>query len=328
MNEQVINNILVELIDKIPDWCTGIIRDILCIELAKYDIKPKCTEISCVIIPECYRLFIACRKIEGMSDKTLALYELYLNEFFRIIQKPIERLTANDIRMYLYLAQKTRKISNRTLEHRRIIVRGFLGWCAAEGYVERNPAVNIGPIKYERIEQVPLTDYQLEEIRSCLKDCREKAMVEVLYSTGCRVTELERLNIGDVNFETGVVQLFGKGYKHRKSYLNARALVALKQYLNERTDNEEALFVKMRKPYSRLHKAGIEKVIREIGARIGIEHLHPHLFRHTVATNCLKRGMELGQVQRLLGHASVNTTMIYAKIADSDVKKKHEMYII
>ena len=328
MVEKIINNVIAKLDGKIPTDEISKVRDILAVTLSDYEFTSKSHELSCIVIPECLNIYLATKKIEGKSDNSINLYRLYLNEFVRIIQKPLENVTANDIRMYLYLIQENRKISNRTLDSRRTVVCSFLGWCAAEGYISKNPAINIAPIKYERKERVPLTDIQLEKVRNACSTLRETAMVEVLYSSGCRVTELARLNISDVNFDTREIKLFGKGDKHRTSYLSAKAIVALQAYLASRTDDCEALFVSTKKPIKRMQKNGLEAIIRKLGKKCEMPFLHPHLFRHTVATDCLKRGMDVTALQKMLGHRSLETTMIYAKVSDDTVRTSCDKYIV
>lgn len=328
MLNKLLNVIVSNLSGKIPYECLGTVRDEVTLALSQYDIVPKTQEISRVVIPNCLSIYLAVKKIEGKSDNTLKLYELYITEFVSIVQKPLESITTNDIRMYLYLVQQNRHISNRTLDSRRTVICTFLTWCAAEEYIPKNPAISIKPIKYERKECVPLTDIQLENIRKSCITIRELALVEVLYSSGCRVTELERLTISDVNFESREVKLFGKGNKHRTSYLSAKAILALQTYLASRTDDCPSLFITERKPFRGLTKSGIECIIRKLGNRCGIQNLHPHLFRHTVATDCLNRGMDVTQLQRMLGHSNVNTTMIYAKICDESVKNNHHKCVV
>lgn len=328
MIEKVINDVITQLADKIPTEYVVRVRNALSLSLNEYDIIPKTRELSCIVIPECLNIYLATKKVEGKSIETIKLYRLYLNEFIRMIQKPLDKVTANDIRMYLYLVQEHRKISNRTLDSRRTVVCSFLGWCAAEGYIPSNPAINITPIKYGRKERIPLTDIELEKVRSSCESLRETAMVEILYSSGCRVTEMERLNISDINLDKREVKLFGKGNKHRTSYLNAKAVVALKAYLDSRNDDCEALFVTSRNPKRRIKKSGIEAAIRKLGKRCGICNLHPHLFRHTVATDCIHRGMDVTCLQKMLGHNSIETTMIYAKVSDDSVKTNHDKYIV
>lgn len=297
-----------------------------------YDISKK--ETSIVVyqhpIPKTVEIYIVSKKIAGLSDKSLYLYKLVLEDFFSTLQKDPEDISANDIRIYLYQYQKQHNISNRTLDGRRTIICSYFNWITSENYLFRNPAINITPIKYERKHKKSMSQLDLEKVRSVCKTKREKAIVEVLYSTGCRVTELERLNIPDINFETKEVILFGKGNKHRTSYLNARAEVALKDYLNERDDDNVALFVFERKPYSRLKKSGIENIIKNIMKHVPdvTTHVIPHIFRHTTATSALNRGMNIVDISKLLGHSRVETTMEYITTDSNSVKNNHINCII
>lgn len=253
-----------------------------------------------------------------------------MNDFFQTIQKLNDKVTANDIRIYLYKYQKDHNISNRTLDCRRTIICSYFGWLASEEYIFKNPALNITPIKYERKHKKPMSQLDLEKVRLACKTNREKAIVEMLYSTGCRVSELEHLNISDVNFETKEVMLFGKCNKHRVSYLNAKAEVSLRNYLKERTDNDEALFVYDKKPYSRLKKSGIELIIKNIVNRTNGVNIHvtPHVFRHTTASVALERGMNIVEVSKLLGHSKVETTMEYITTDSSLLKGNHKNCVV
>lgn len=245
------------------------------------------------------------------------------------IEKPLNQITTNDIRVYLYNLQKRRSLSNHSLDERRLVINTFFEWCKNEEYISKNPCKQIQPIKYEIKPREPLEDIELELIRYGCKTCREKAIIELFYSTGCRVSEMVNLNKDDVNFKTGEVLLFGKGNKHRISYLNAKSEVALKKYLYSRSDDNEALIVSERKPYKRLSKTGVERIVRIIGERSNIgRNLYPHLIRHTTATNALKRGMGIAEVQSILGHEKIDTTMIYAKVSQENVKYNHRKYII
>ena len=270
------------------------------------------------------------KKISGLSEKSLYLYLMVLKDFFYTVRKKPEEVTANDIRIYLYQYQKMHEISNRTLDCRRTIICSYFNWMASEEYIVKNPAINIQPIKYERKHKKAMTLLELEKVRLACETKREKAVVEMLYSTGCRVTELERLNISDVNFETKEVLLFGKGNKHRTSYLNAKAEVALKDYLSERKDSCKALFVYERNPHLRLKKSGIEAMIRNIMERVPdvTTHVTPHTFRHTTATTALDRGMNVVDVSRLLGHQKVETTMEYITTNSDSVKNNHHNCVI
>ena len=328
MREKLKNDLLLSL-DKYVD--VDVLRKIspqIEMILSNYEIEGRKTEIIPYgsIIPETVKIYIVAKKISGMSDKSLYLYQMVLKDFFRTVQKKPEMVTANDIRVYLYQYQKVHGISNRTLDCKRTIICNYFNWMAAEDYIHKSPAINIEQIKYERIHKKAMSDLDLEKVRLACDTKREKAIVEVLYSTGCRVTELERLNISDVNFETKEVILFGKGDKHRISYLNAKAVVSLKDYLATRTDNNPALFVYERKPHDRLKKPGIEDIIRKIMKRTtGVTtHVTPHIFRHTTATMALERGMDIVKVSRILGHERIETTMEYITTDSGSIKNSHK----
>ena len=306
----------------------------ICLDMAAkdYDIKRKETQIVVYgqEIPETVEYFIVAKKIEGLSEKSLYLYLRILRDFFQTIRKPPEKVSTNDIRLYLFQYQKVHGISNRTLDSKRTVICTYFNWMAAEEYIVKNPAVNISPIKYERRHKSAMSQMDLEKVRITCQTKRERAIVKMLYSTGCRVTELERLNISDVNFETKEVILYGKGNKHRKSYLNAKAEVALKEYLKTRGDNNPALFVSERKPHNRLKKPGIELIIKKLMQRTSgvTTHVTPHIFRHTTATEALDRGMSIVEVSRLLGHERLDTTMEYITANSKSVKHSHQTFVI
>lgn len=332
MREKLKNDLLVMLDKNVDADMLRKLETQIEIILSDYEVEERKTEIIPYgsDIPETVETYIVSKKISGLSDKTLYLYLMVLTDFFRTVQKKPEKVSVSDIRIYLYRYQKEHGISNRTLDCRRTIICGYFNWMAAEEYICKNPAINIEPIKYERKHKKAMTQLDLEKVRASCETKREKAIVEVLYSTGCRVTELERLNISDVNFETKEVTLFGKGSKHRISYLNAKAEVALKEYLDERTDDNPALFVYDRKPYGRLKKSGIEFMIRHMMKRVSgvTTHVTPHVFRHTTATTALDRGMNIVDVSRLLGHRRVETTMEYITTNSNSVKSNHQNYVI
>lgn len=280
-------------------------------------------------LPECYRVYMVSKKIEGLSKGTLQTYKLYLEHFLLNIGKPLEQVTTNDIRVYLYTYQQTKKVSNRTMDGRRLVLNTFFDWCFQEGYLPENPCRQIHPIKYEMKMVEPLTGIELELVRDACRTPREKALVETFYSTGCRVSEMAALTKDDIDFRKGEVHLFGKGAKHRISYINAKAEVSLKKYLSSRIDNNPALFVSERKPYKALQKSAIEQIIKKIGERSGVgRRVYPHLIRHTTATDALERGMNVAEVQKILGHEKLDTTMIYAKVCQENVKFNHKRFIV
>lgn len=331
MREQFIDGFMAELNGEVPDEYLRTIRNKLALYVNNFDVKTRETAVTKYTgyLPDFYKAYIVSRKIEGLSKKTLELYNLYLDDFFFTVNKKAEDITANDIRVYLYNVQESRGLSNRTLDSRRTAIHAFFEWAANEGYIGKNPCRVIKNIKYERIEKQPLTDMDLERIRQVCETVREKALVEFLYSTGARVTEVCGVKKTDIDFYKGEVIVLGKGNNHRKVYLNARSKLLLGQYLASRNDDSEYLFVSERKPHKPLKKEAIERVVRIIGERAELDRpLTPHLFRHTLATLMLQRGTPITEVQKILGHVNINTTMIYAKVSDEDVKASHMKYAI
>ncbi|MEY8509787.1 site-specific tyrosine recombinase/integron integrase [Lachnospiraceae bacterium 42-17] len=324
-------NFVTKLNGKISDDNLKVVLQELEIFVNDYSIENRRTELISYenIIPHCYKVYMISKKIEGLSSGTLKIYDLYLKDFFSHIEKPLEQITANDIRAYLYQLQQRRKISNHSLDGKRLVINTFLEWCKNEEYISKNPCKQIQPIRFEEKPREPLSDIELELVRYGCKTYRDKAIIELFYSTGCRVSEMVNLNKGDIDFDTGEVHLFGKGSKHRISYVNAKAEVALKRYLAARKDNNQALIVSERAPYQRLSKTGIERAIRIIGehSKIG-RNLYPHLIRHTTATDALNRGMNVTEVQKILGHEKLDTTMIYAKVSQENVRYNHKRYIV
>ena len=332
MREQLKNELLLMLDRCVNGEQLKIIEQQIEIILSNYDVTSQKKEVVLYEyqIPETVEIFIVSKKIAGLSEKTLYLYKIVLSDFFMTVQKQPEKVTANDVKLYLYQYQKEHGISNRTLDCRRTVICNYFGWMAAEEYIPKNPTINIAPIKYEKIHKKPMTQLELERIRLACETEREKAIIEVLYSTGCRVSELERLNISDVNFDTKEVVLFGKGNKHRVSYLNAKAEVTLKDYLATRNDTNPALFVYDRRPYGRLKKSGIEFMIRKLmQCTTDVStHVTPHVFRHATASVSIERGMNIIEVSKLLGHNRVETTMEYISYNTDSIKSNHQRYIV
>lgn len=294
-----------------------------------YNIEKKCRDVAVPddLLPACYKVYMVSKKIEGMSPQSLITYKCYLEQFLYAVGKPVEKITANDIRLYLY--GLVGKNSDHTIDTKRIVINTFLEWCCREYYIPENPCAKIHAIKYEEKPREPLDGIEMEMVRDACVDLRERAMIEFFYSTGCRVTELERLNITDVDFEQNDVHLFGKGDKHRTSCLNVRAELALKNYLATRNDDNPALFVSERAPHGRLKKPAIEKRVRQLGemSKIG-RRVYPHLIRHTTATDGLDRGMPIEEVQQFLGHVNINTTMVYAQVSRANLKRDHRRCIV
>lgn len=291
-----------------------------------YDVRDKETAIiiSADPIPMLLRIYIATKKTEGLSDLSLKNYAGVLTKFFQWCRKQPEEVTAIDIRMFLYTYSQERRISDRTLDKYRSFICWFFEWAYNEEYIERNPAKQIRAIKYEVKERQSLSQMELEYMRNACKDVRDRAILEFFYSTGCRVSELTGVKQSDINWDDGTVHLFGKGRKHRTSYLNAKAIVSLRAYLKTRTDDNPSLFVVSRAPYNSLRKEAVEYVIKRLSRDAGLGNkVTPHILRHTTATQAVNAGMPIEDVSKLLGHASINTTMVYAKPSAGKVQAGH-----
>lgn len=318
MHEQFLNAITIVLSDYITGEQARDALSKIAVIANDYEIVRRSTELAIIEeIPQELKAYLVTKKIEGMSDGSIEQYKMALDEMFRYIQKPVDQIKTNDIRTYLYMVQKDRGISNRTLENRRSMVSAFFEWCANEEYIPKNPTRQIKPIKFTSDPREPLTGLEMEMLRNACETLRDRAMIEFFYSTGCRVSEMVNMNISDIDFERKEVLLFGKGSKFRTVYMTPKCEIALKRYLEARGDKfaDDALFTSERAPFQRMQKRGIETRIKKLGELSGISrNVFPHLIRHTVATDGLNRGMDITEVQRILGHSNINTTLIYSKV--------------
>ena len=332
--ENFANEFVSKLDGKISDEALRTVLQELQVFTSNYDISQRETHVVPYQsnVPDCYRVYMVAKKIEGMSPESMKTYNFYLTDFFEHINRPFEQVTTNDIRIYLYETQKRTGISNRTLDGKRLVINTFMDWCWKEGYIPNNPCASIKPIKFEEKPREPLSNMELEIVRDACENYRDKAMIELFYSTGCRLSEMVNLKISDIDFTSKEVHLFGKGSKHRTSYLNAKAEYMLKKYFELERPKEsisDSVFVIFRKPYNEMHKESIYARIKAIQKRSGIERsLFPHLLRHTMATDALNRGMSVAEVKEILGHEKLDTTMIYAKISHDSVKFNHKRYIV
>lgn len=332
--ENFANEFVSKLDGKISDEALRTVLQELQVFASNYDINQRETHVVPYQsnIPDCYRVYMVAKKIEGMSPESMKTYNFYLTDFFEHINRPFEQVTTNDIRIYLYETQKRTGISNRTLDGKRLVINTFMDWCWKEGYIPNNPCASIKPIKFEEKPREPLSNMELEIVRDACENYRDKAMIELFYSTGCRLSEMVNLKISDIDFASKEVHLFGKGSKHRTSYLNAKAEYMLKKYFELERPKEsisDSVFVIFRKPYNGMQKGAIYARVKAIQKRSGIERsLFPHLLRHTMATHALNRGMNAAEVKEILGHEKLDTTMIYAKISHDSVKFNHKRYIV
>lgn len=313
----------------ITDITEDVVR-ILDVMSDNYDIQTKRTDLSIVNgLPELVKIYIAARSVENLSRNTLQFYLITLRSFFRTVNKPLPSITTNDIRVYLYEYKTSRNIKDSTLDTIRMIVKNFFEWLTEEGYLQKNPAARIAAIKFHYEEREALNEMELARIRACCANIRERALVDFMFSTGCRLAELCDMKIEDVDFQNKEVRiLHGKGNKFRVSWLNADSIVSLKAYLLTRKDTNPYLFTSVRYPERKVNNKSIEKEIKTLAQNAGIgKNVTPHTFRHTAATIALRRGMKLEEVQKFLGHAKISTTLIYAKLDNESTKASHQKYV-
>lgn len=276
---------------------------------------------------ELLQAFISAKKIEGCSEKTLCYYQSSIEALLRSEQKRIGELETNDIRSYLARYQEKRGASRVTIDNLRRIFSSFFAWLEDEDYIAKSPVRRIHKVRTESLVKNVISDESMEVLRDTCHEIRDLAMIDLLASTGMRVGELVKMNREDIDFHERQCVVFGKGNKEREVYFNARTKIHLKRYLESRTDNNPALFVSLSLPYNRLTIGGVETRLRQLGKRAGLNKVHPHKFRRTLATMAIDKGMPIEQVQRLLGHVKIDTTLHYVMVNQTNVKMAHRKYI-
>ena len=280
---------------------------------------------------EAMQQFLQSKRAESKSKNTIYNYGNELSKLFTIINKDYRQITAQDIREYMDYRREHDKVRPITIQNIRMYLMSFYKWAVIEEKIMRNPMDKIGTIKRETKVIDTFTDEEVEMLRCACKNERDLAIIDMLSSTGMRVSELTGLNRKNVNFETGEVKVYGKGGKERICYLTGRAKIHLKWYLESRVDTNEALFVTSKKPYSRITKNDVEYALKELGKASGLsvsERVFPHKFRATLATNMLNKGADIADIQRILGHQSCDTTLqCYAKMEKDTIKKAHKTYV-
>lgn len=271
--------------------------------------------------------FITAKRIEGCSGKTLLYYRKTIEAMIVGTGKAAQQVTTDDLRKYLTNYQTQRKSSKVTIDNIRRILSSFFAWLEDEDFIVKSPVRRIHKVKTAKMVKDTYTDEALEQMRDNCNSTRDLAIIDLLASSGMRVGEMVALNREDINFSERECVVFGKGSKERLVYFDARTKIHLQNYLNRRTDNNPALFVSLKAPFERLMIGGVETRLRALGRRLNLQKVHPHKFRRTMATTAIDKGMPIEQVQQLLGHQKIDTTMHYAMVKQQNVKLAHRKYI-
>lgn len=285
------------------------------------------TEIAEKSNNELLELFLSAKRVEGCSEKTMHYYETTIAKLFQTVDIHVTHMQTDDLRNYLSEYQKNRQCSKGNIDNIRRVLSSFFSWLEEENYILKSPMRRIHKIRTAKTVKETYSDESLETMRDQCGNIRDLAIIDMLASTGMRVGELVKLNIVDIDFENRECVVFGKGSKERPVYFDARTKIHLKNYLESRSDDNPALFVSLQNPHARLEISGVEIRLRQLGRKLGIPKVHPHKFRRTLATRAIDKGMPVEQVQRLLGHAKIDTTMQYAMVDQNNVKMSHKKYI-
>lgn len=273
------------------------------------------------------QMFLDSKRIEGCSERTLQYYRVTVERLLQTVTTPIRKICTEEIREYLSGYQQINGCSKVTVDNIRRNISSFFSWLEEEDYILKSPMRRIHKIKTKQPVKEIISDEAIEQLRDHCTCARDLAMIDLLYSTGMRVGELVNLNIADVNFEARECVVFGKGDKERRVYFDAKAKLHLQNYLHRRQDNNPALFVTLDAPHARLKISGVEVRLRRLGRSLNLYKIHPHKFRRTMATRAIDKGMPIEQVQKILGHSQIDTTMQYAMVNQTNVKTSHQKFI-
>ncbi|MFR3830914.1 MAG: site-specific tyrosine recombinase/integron integrase [Clostridia bacterium] len=276
---------------------------------------------------EFLKMFLAAKRIEGCSDRTISYYQTTVKHLLSKTETSVRKITTEEMREYLSNYQKRNDCSNVTIDNVRRNISSFFSWLEEEDYILKSPMRRIHKIKTKTVVKSTISDEGIELLRDNCKEKRDLAIIDLLYSTGIRVGELVNLNIEDIDLEGRECVVYGKGDKERRVYFDAKAKVHLKEYIETRSDNNEALFVTLDAPHDRLKISGVEIRLRKLGRELNLERIHPHKFRRSMATRAIDKGMPIEQVQKILGHSQIDTTMQYAMVNQNNVKSAHQKFM-
>ena len=276
---------------------------------------------------EYLEMFLHAKQVEGLSERTLQYYRISVTHLFKMIDTPLRQITTEQIRTYLANYQKINNCGKATIDNIRRNISSFFSWLEEEDHILKSPVRRIHKIKTKTAVKETISDEDIERLRDNCEVIRDAAIIDLLYSTGMRVGELVNLDIADVNLEERECVVYGKGEKERRVYFDAKAKLHIQNYLLSRADNNPALFVTLDAPHNRLKISGVEIRLRQMGRKLNIANIHPHKFRRTMATRAIDKGMPIEQVQKILGHSQIDTTMHYAIVNQNNVKAAHRKYI-
>lgn len=329
--EQYRNEIIARLTNILPTETVNKVMHEIDDVSTGYTVERACTDLIPVGMPEVVKAYIASMAVENCKRSTLNDYRIILNHFFRHVPKPYNAITTNDVRQFLFSQQTEKNWKPETMEHHRIVINAFFGWLVDNEYLNRNPAKQIRPARISRKKLKPLQQIELERFRDACETDRERALVDFLFATGCRVTEASNVTLSDINWtDRSVLIRHGKGDKERVTYFNAEAELSIQRYIKDRKGNDDHLFVAGRYPYVKLSRESLEADIRRIRNRIpealSIK-VTPHTFRRTMGTMAVRHGCPIEQVKELLGHVSLDTTMQYVTVMQDDVRNSHSKYL-
>lgn len=325
MKEELINQIQIQMLPFLNNAQLKMLQSVL--EHAFYGVTVTSEGSTATISENSVAAFVAAKRIEGCSEKTLAYYQNTIQAMISGIGKAAQQITTEDLRAYLTEYQNEHKISRVTIDNIRRILSSFFSWLEDEDYIVKSPVRRIHKVKTAKIIKETYTDEALELMRDNAPSLRDLAIIDLLASSGMRVGELVTLNRDDINFAERECVVFGKGDKERLVYFDARTKIHLQNYLAGRDDNNSALFVSLKFPHDRLQIGGVETMLRGLGRQLNLTKVHPHKFRRTLATSAIDKGMPIEQVQQLLGHQKIDTTMHYAMVKQQNVKIAHRKYI-
>ena len=330
MKKTFLSDILQSMMPYLDNAQLEYLKQSLEIKLQKFEIiesSESCSKIDKDDNLSLISSFLAAKRIEGCSEKSLKYYENTIQCTVNNIAKDIKHLTTDDLRVYLTTYQQQYNSSRVTIDNIRRILSSFFSWLEDEGYIFKSPIRRIHKVKTDKIIKETYTDEELETLRDNTTTIRDLAIIDILASTGMRIGEMVLLNKADVNFAERECKVLGKGNKERIVYFDARAKLHLQKYLDSRKDDNKALFVSLKNPAKRVTIGGIESRLRKMGLYLGIHKVHPHKFRRTLATMAIDKGMPIEQLQQMLGHQRIDTTLQYAMVKQSNVKLAHKKYI-